>query len=46
VGKTVVMATHDLSVANKADRVVMLRDGAIEGELSGREITPARLKSW
>jgi putative ABC transport system ATP-binding protein len=44
MGKTVVVATHDLSVANKADRVVVLRDGAIQGDLSGREITTERLE--
>jgi putative ABC transport system ATP-binding protein len=44
MGKTVVVATHDLSVAHKADRVVMLRDGTIQGDLSGREITLERLE--
>jgi putative ABC transport system ATP-binding protein len=44
MGKTVVVATHDLSVAHKADRVVMLRDGSIQGDLSGSEITLERLE--
>jgi putative ABC transport system ATP-binding protein len=37
MGKTVVVATHDLSFARRADRVVMLRDGTIRGDLSGAE---------
>jgi putative ABC transport system ATP-binding protein len=44
MGKTVVVATHDLSVAHQADRVVMLRDGTIQGDLSGNEITLERLE--
>jgi putative ABC transport system ATP-binding protein len=44
MGKTVVVATHDLSVAHQADRVVMLRDGEIQGDLSGTDITLERLE--
>jgi putative ABC transport system ATP-binding protein len=44
MGKTVVVATHDLSVAHQADRVVMLRDGTVQGDLSGPEITLERLE--
>jgi len=44
MGKTVIVATHDLSVALKADRVVMLRDGLIEGDLSGKDITLEHLE--
>ena len=44
MGKTVVVATHDMSVAHQADRVVFLRDGNIQGDLSGPEITVDRLE--
>ncbi len=30
-GQTVVIVTHDLQVANQADRIVQLRDGHVEG---------------
>jgi putative ABC transport system ATP-binding protein len=44
MGKTVVVATHDLSVALKADRVVMMRDGHLEGDLWGKEVTLEKLE--
>ncbi|HWY86922.1 MAG TPA: ATP-binding cassette domain-containing protein, partial [Gemmataceae bacterium] len=44
MGKTVVVATHDLSVAHQADRVVLLCDGSIQGDLSGAEITLEKLE--
>ncbi len=44
MGKTVVVATHDLSVALKADRVVMLRDGRIQGDLAGKEVTLEKME--
>jgi len=44
MGKTVVVATHDLSVACQADRVLLLHDGEIQGDLSGSEITLERLE--
>jgi putative ABC transport system ATP-binding protein len=44
MGKTVVVATHDLSVAHQADRVVLLCDGSIHGDLSGAEITLEKLE--
>ena len=44
MGKTIVVATHDLSVALKADRVVMLRDGHLEGDLRGKEVTLEKLE--
>ncbi len=40
-GLTVLMATHDLEIANYADRVLTLRDGALGQDLSGsREDRP------
>jgi putative ABC transport system ATP-binding protein len=44
MGKTVVVATHDMSVAHQTDRVVMLRDGTIQGDLSGSDITLENLE--
>ncbi len=44
MGNTVVVATHDLSFAHQADRVIMLRDGTIRGDLSGPEVTMAKLE--
>jgi putative ABC transport system ATP-binding protein len=44
MGKTVVVATHDMSVAHQTDRVVMLRDGTIQGDLSGGDITLENLE--
>jgi putative ABC transport system ATP-binding protein len=44
MGNTVVVATHDLSFARQADRVVMLRDGTIRGDLSGAEVTLDKLE--
>jgi len=38
------VATHDLSVACQADRVLLLHDGEIQGDLSGSEITLERLE--
>jgi putative ABC transport system ATP-binding protein len=34
-GATLVLITHDSSLANRADRVIRLRDGRIEGEAPG-----------
>jgi putative ABC transport system ATP-binding protein len=34
-GATLVLITHDISLANRADRVIRLRDGRIEGEAPG-----------
>lgn len=31
-GKTVIVITHNLEVANEADRIIFLRDGQVEGE--------------
>lgn len=31
-GKTVIIITHNLEVANQADRIIFIRDGQIEGE--------------
>ncbi len=36
-GRTVVMVTHDREMAEKADRIVRIRDGKIEGEVVLRE---------
>lgn len=44
MGKTVVVATHDLSFAHEADRVVMLRDGTIQGDLAGADVTMEKLR--
>ena len=44
MGKTDVVATHDLSFAGKADRVVILRDGSIHGDLVGAEITLEKME--
>lgn len=44
MGKTVVVATHDLSFAHEADRVVMLRDGMVQGDLAGADLTMERLE--
>jgi len=30
-GKTIIIITHDMSIAGQADRIVKLRDGLIEG---------------
>jgi len=38
-GLTVLMVTHDLSIAAYADRVLTLRDGALGQDLSGEEDT-------
>ncbi|WP_456435946.1 ABC transporter ATP-binding protein [Methanopyrus sp.] len=37
-GHTIVMVTHDLSLVRWADRVVLLRDGRIEREMSPEEL--------
>ena len=34
-GQTVVMVTHDAEAASRADRVVLMRDGAVAGEVAG-----------
>jgi len=36
-GLTVLMVTHDMEVANYADRILTLRDGALGQDLSGHE---------
>ncbi len=35
-GRTLIMATHDLDLARRCDRVVNMRDGRIEGETDAR----------
>ncbi|WP_457619506.1 ABC transporter ATP-binding protein [Methanopyrus sp.] len=37
-GHTIVMVTHDLSLVRWADRVVLLRDGRVEREMSPEEL--------
>ncbi|MDN5634932.1 MAG: ABC transporter ATP-binding protein, partial [Brevibacterium sp.] len=37
LGQTVVMVTHDPVAASRADRVVLLADGRLAGELSDPE---------
>jgi putative ABC transport system ATP-binding protein len=32
-GQTIVLVTHDVSVASQGERIVFLRDGAVDGEL-------------
>jgi putative ABC transport system ATP-binding protein len=46
-GQTVVLVTHDATVASAADRVVRMRDGQVVGEnrLEGREPSPEILRS-
>ena len=39
-GLTVLMVTHDMEVANYADRVLTLRDGALGQDLSGQSDSP------
>jgi ABC-type lipoprotein export system ATPase subunit len=34
-GQTIVMVTHDRAIAKQADRVVVLRNGAVEPETVG-----------
>jgi len=41
-GQTIVMVTHDASVAAQADRIIHLRDGLVERETCGDE-TPGRV---
>jgi ABC-type lipoprotein export system ATPase subunit len=31
-GQTVILATHSRSVAEEADRIVLMRDGSVDGE--------------
>ena len=44
MGTTVVVATHDLTFARRADRVVAFRDGTIQGDLVGAQITMKKLE--
>lgn len=38
-GMTVIVITHDLEIANKADKIILIRDGKVEGEkLTGSDI--------
>lgn len=39
-GLTVLMVTHDMEVANFADRILTLRDGALGQDLSGHDAGP------
>ncbi|MFB8764858.1 ABC transporter ATP-binding protein [Nocardiopsis alba] len=43
-GQTIVMVTHDPVAASRADRVLFLRDGGIEGELS--DPVPETVLEW
>jgi putative ABC transport system ATP-binding protein len=43
--QTIVMVTHDASVASHADRIIHLRDGVIERETCGAE-SGSRFPSW
>jgi putative ABC transport system ATP-binding protein len=43
--QTIVMVTHDASVASHADRIIHLRDGLIERETCGAE-SGGRFPSW
>lgn len=49
-GQTIVLATHDLAAARRADRVVFMRDGALVGELRLAELEPGTreraLREW
>lgn len=41
-GKTIVLITHDLEVAQHAGRIVSIRDGQIASDGNHEEGTPAR----
>ena len=44
-GQTFIIVTHDLLVAQACERSIILRDGTIERELTGREIAEAIIAS-
>lgn len=42
-GLTILMVTHDLEIAEYADRILTLRDGALGQDLSGKDETESRV---
>jgi len=44
-GKTIVMVTHEEEVAQRARRIVRLRDGVVQSDVRHREVEPANKKA-
>lgn len=44
-GQTVVMVTHDLSVAQRADRIIQVRDGQIYADIDQRDTAAAAVQA-